>query len=530
MGRNLPTWIARLATLFIAGWLLAAPARAEWFKAESPNFILYSQSGEAEARALIELLEDYDRLLRFLTDTRAPSSNKLSVYMVRGAHQLRTVRPSLSSGAAGFYSVSAIGIAAFADETVRFTDNPEKQRFQVLFHEYAHHFMMQYFPAAYPPWFVEGFAEFMMNSTFDEDYVEYGGIADGRAYQLTMGGEWLDIDRVLFQSHRLRGPDLAKFYAQSWIIVHYLYRDPDRRAALTRYLAAFGQGEDPRAAFETAFGMTPGQLGVAVRRYASGRGIPVTRIPRGSISAPPAITVTRMPASTHQLLLLDAAMRINPMPNVALDLLERIRREAAAYPNDPYAKRVLARAEAFYGDGDMADRLLAELLAGTPEDAELLYLRGMRHLVAARLSQDKAAHFAAARRWFARAYRADPNHFPTLASYAESLQGEENFVSDNTMNVLLRAHQLAPQVNSITFDAAAIMMNRDQFEAAERLLAPLAADTHSRATAEFARRLIQQARQRERPELVGTEPEPTPEQPMRMAFLFSADPLGDALE
>ena len=30
---------------------------------------------------------------------------------------------------------------------------------QVLFHEYTHHFMFQHFSAAYPSWYVEGFAE-----------------------------------------------------------------------------------------------------------------------------------------------------------------------------------------------------------------------------------------------------------------------------------------------------------------------------------------------------------------------------------
>ena len=39
----------------------------------------------------------------------------------------------------------------------------------VLLHEYTHHFMYQYFPAAYPTWYSEGFAEFMASPVFNDD-------------------------------------------------------------------------------------------------------------------------------------------------------------------------------------------------------------------------------------------------------------------------------------------------------------------------------------------------------------------------
>ena len=499
-------WLRRFVSILAGLWLFHVPAaRAEWVRAESPNFVVFSQGSEGEARRRAALLEDYDQLLRLLTGTRAPPGpGKLNIYMARGIDQLRIVRPGLGSSAAGFYSATPTGIAAFADERARLTINPDQDRLQVLFHEYAHHFMMQYFPGAYPPWYVEGFAEYMMNARFDEEYVEYGGIADDRGYQLTMGGEWLDMDRVLFEPDRLRGADVFKFYAQSWITVHYIFRDSARRAALTDYLTAYGRGEDARAAFERAFGMSPDRFGGFVRTYASRR-IPVTRLTRASVSAPPHIAVTRLPRSAEDLLLLDAAMKINPSPDLAADLLARVRREVRAFPDDPYAKRVLARAEAFYGDGGVADRLLEQLLAAAPNDSELLYLRGMRHLIAGRAADEPQPHLDEAQRWFVRAYRSDPNHFPTLASYAESLGSEENYISDNTMNILIRAHQLAPQVQSIRLDAAVMMMNRDQFEPAQALLAPLAIDAHSEIS-ENAQRLLEQARNRQRPGMAEADP------------------------
>ena len=48
-----------------------------------------------------------------------------------------------------------------------------------------------------------------------------------------------------------------------------------------------------------------------------------------------------------------------------------------------------------------------------------------------------------------RAHRVDPNHFQTLYRFAQSLRGEADISSENTSNVLLLAHQLAPQVATV---------------------------------------------------------------------------------
>ena len=45
--------------LFLAA--ITTPARAEWRRAESPNFILYGTESESRLRERILLLEDIDR-------------------------------------------------------------------------------------------------------------------------------------------------------------------------------------------------------------------------------------------------------------------------------------------------------------------------------------------------------------------------------------------------------------------------------------------------------------------------------------
>ena len=71
----------------------ASPAKADWRRAESPNFILYGNLSETELRQRILRLEDFDHLLRIIISvTEPPMHNKLRVYIVANPRDLRTIR------------------------------------------------------------------------------------------------------------------------------------------------------------------------------------------------------------------------------------------------------------------------------------------------------------------------------------------------------------------------------------------------------------------------------------------------------
>lgn len=479
---------------FIAALLAlatAAPAAAEWRRAESPNFVLYGEQSEAQLRERILLLEDFDRLLRSFTSVTAePAPNKLHVFVVRGAGDLRVIRP-FDSSVGGFYTAGPYGIAAVVDEGAG-SDN------ELLFHEYAHHFMMQYAAGAYPQWYVEGFAEYFSSAHLSERTITIGRVPEHRGHWLVME-TWLPIERVLFGTLAGLTPEQgAQFYAQSWLVAHYFFSTPERQAALRRYLVA-DQEAGSAEAFEAATGMSPRALVQQLRRYIGRGRINYTSYPRGSTEAPPPVTVTALPRSANDLMLYQAALRIGLYEGRGESTLQRIREIAARHGQDALARRVLAHAEALYGDAAAADRLLDQLLVEFPDDAELMYLKGMRHLRAAEKAEAPESDLRAARRWFTRAHNANGNHFQTLYRFAQSMQTDPNYVSENMANVLLLAHQLAPQVPDIRIAAAEMLMNRDQFEPAAILLRPLAADPHNSALAQRAKTLLDRARARQRP-------------------------------
>ena len=160
--------------------LVAAPAGAAWRKAESPHFIVYSEGSEANLHRFAQQLERFDGLLRMLSPSAVEASSplKLQIFMIETAGRLErlTGNPSV----AGFYRATVEGpIAVAPAETGVREFTPEV----ILFHEYAHHFMFQNFTAAYPGWFVEGYAEFYATARIEPDgTIRIGGIPEYRRY------------------------------------------------------------------------------------------------------------------------------------------------------------------------------------------------------------------------------------------------------------------------------------------------------------------------------------------------------------
>lgn len=479
-----------IAMAFLSSAIVfAVPVQARWLEAETKHFRLYSDGNEAQLRKFAVMLEDYDQVVRRHTGTSAPASPiKLDIYLVGGVADLRVVRP-VSADTAGFYSADWGAIAAFAIRRDGFGMGGD----DVLLHEYAHHFMMQYYPVAYPTWYVEGFAEFMMTANITDKVIEVGRYNQNRAYWLVNGG-WLPVERVLSGDLRgLNAEQRSMFYAQSWLIVHWMFSQPGRAGALNRYLAAHAKGEDGKTAFEREMGMNYAAFHKALKRYVAGS-LKYLRSTRASDRTPVPVAVRQLPASADDLLLPLAAIRQSVSEDRGPAMLARVRKDASRYPGDAFATLVLAAAELDFGDRAAGSAMLDGLIANGAKDAETLTLRGYADLVAARKLEGDARKplYVAARKWFGRAFRADPNYVPALVAYVETWSLGP--MDDNTLNVLLQAQALAPQVESIRFEAAIALMRRKEFAVAQRMIEPLASDPHGGTSAEFARALLAKAK------------------------------------
>ena len=51
--------LRRMAFILSMVWVAAAPARAEWREASSPNFLVYADQSEGDIREFTDMLERY---------------------------------------------------------------------------------------------------------------------------------------------------------------------------------------------------------------------------------------------------------------------------------------------------------------------------------------------------------------------------------------------------------------------------------------------------------------------------------------
>ena len=115
---------------------------------------------------------------------------------------------------AGYYVSDARGLmlvgtrrraTTFADIRSARNETGDIDPESVLFHEYTHHFTFQYFPATYPSWYSEGFAEFWgATRILPGDIVEVGAPADHRFSTFRALG-WLHLRRLLSGAQLQRG-------------------------------------------------------------------------------------------------------------------------------------------------------------------------------------------------------------------------------------------------------------------------------------------------------------------------------------
>jgi len=474
--------------VMLAGLLLGGVAKAEWRRAESQHFIVYGR-GDKAVREYAAQLEDFDDLLRRLhgrpKDELTP--RKLPVYLVSSLAELQRVEPRLERAAGVYFPAPGEVFVVVVREGVT-DDSDQNKGDDALLHEYVHHFMLQYYPSAYPAWLVEGYAEYYMTADLSAKRLVVGGANKGRVYSLTQPGGWIPIEDVLGKSPReLKKTEGPAYYAEAWLLTHYIVSDPERYKLLKPYLDAARATHDPVGAWKTVYGDDPNGLRRKLLAYMD-RPIPAGMLPRHGADETP-MTVTTLPASADFLLLEGQRMKLGVPDGDRPAFLATVRKLAAKAPKDHFSQLVVARAETRYGDRAAGEATLNGLLASDPNDIDALIVLGESRLAAGAADQaGRAADFGQAGKLFARAFKLDPDNPVVLRGYASSKALEP--VSENIANVRLKAVQMAPQVGQLRLEAASALIAAKDPQIAKAVLMPLLNSPHGGDMVEAAQAMV----------------------------------------
>jgi hypothetical protein len=465
-----------------------------WRRAETEHFIFYSDGSEKSLREDAVKLERFDRLMRQLTSINAETYPvKLTVYFVRSAEKVRALYPGPVKQIAGFYSPSPAGVLAVVPRTIESYgqggDKFAQTEDVILFHEYAHHLMLQYFPVAYPAWYVEGFAEFIGNTRVERDGIVKYGIANiSRAPSLFQGLQ-LPIEKLLTaRVTDLKRDDVGNLYARGWLLTHYLNFEPSRQGQLQAYLVAVGNGKPSLDAAKESFGDLK-LLNRAIDRYATGR--LSYRELANPIAEPKPFAVTQLSEGTSDSLLLRVKLTRQTAPKEREPIAQELRKLAALHPRNADIATALAEAELDLENEAVAGQTADAALKIDPQSSRALLWKGLslaRPLIRAKI-QD-LAKWKEARSWIVKANRASPEDPLPLFEYYLSFIGAGLPPSETAVLGLGKAVALVPQDNSLRFTYASALANQKKYDLAVAVLQPVASNPHGGGASDAAQGMI----------------------------------------
>ena len=481
--------------LLLLTWIsFASPAHAEWREAKTRHFLIYSSGAAQSLRDFSIKVERFDTVLRKRFGVSdEDSSQRLMVFLMSSSDE---VQRAMGGGKdarniAGFYTGLVSGSLAVVDRR----QSGEKFALDgdaILFHEYAHHFMLHYFPAAYPAWYIEGFAEFMATTDFTSaGNAKIGLPAYYRAYGLVTGPSFPAETLFTKNSSDLQSSEeLDAFYGRSWLMVHYLDRAANREGQLKAYLQAINAGKSSLDAARTAFGDLK-QLDKEIAKYISGSLSYATKA--RPTPAPAELSITTLSPATSAAMLI----RLRSMRGVDLaeakTLVPKFKALAEKYPGDAETWYWLAQG---YADADQdsdAELALATALKINPALSRALLLGGeiaVRKTIAEK--KDDSAAWKAARAMIIKANRADVNDPLPLYRYYESWQQQGISPTKTAKDGLTRVYELVPESSDVRTRFAAMLAGEGNFIGAANVIKPLAFDPHDKKRAAFARELLDQ--------------------------------------
>jgi tetratricopeptide (TPR) repeat protein len=473
----------RLILCLVLSLLAATPASAKWYRAESPHFIVFGTSPK-ELQTDVERLERFDQLLRsFAQIPENWVTSKLTVYMVRDTSVVTRLIGGKATNIAGFYTANPSGAFAVVPRSAgnNFDD-------VVLFHEYAHHLMLHYFPTAYPAWYVEGFAEFLSTTTFGKEGASIGLPAQHRAYELTVETT-LPIETLLsYEVGELKEGQVGNFYGRAWLLTHYLTFEPTRKGQQKAYLAAINAGTKPIDAARKVFGDLP-KLQRELDRYLRSR--KMSYMKWTAQPKPVSIAITPLEDSIGEAMHDRIRLSRGTSEEEREPIAARLRAQIAKTPGNAALLTLLAEAELDLERYDAAIAAAEKAIAIDPKLSRAHLWRGTA-MMQKHHKEDKQeeAKWKAARVAIVKANRADPDDALALYNYFLSFRMEGKETPAIAVDGLAKAVVLLPQVSDFRFPYAEALARNGSYKEAIAIMQPIANSPHKGEMATAAREII----------------------------------------
>ncbi len=276
-------------SLMIAGGLpRAAFAKDEpkWIEVHSTHFSVITDGGEKRGREVAVRFEQMRAVFgQLILKNKLQMSVPITVIALKSDKQYDLVSPAKQNMAGGFYVPGP-------DRVYIVLNLFEADPWHAVSHSMAHYFLNYNYPPT-QGWFDEGLAEYFgsiyigkeveigadpelmsewhENAFDDADPLQRDASAPQSLTQLVSSPVWLSMVDLFTMKHdgsgTREGTHNTLFYAQAWMVVHYLLNKNKMPEAGAYFDLVQNQKMPVDKAMVQAFDMTPDQMEAAVKAY-----------------------------------------------------------------------------------------------------------------------------------------------------------------------------------------------------------------------------------------------------------------------
>lgn len=278
--------VAWLLSFLLLSAISASAAEPPWLEVHSAHFTVVTDAGDKRGREIALRFEQMRAIFAsLLTKERLNQPVPLAILALKNDrlfYQAAPLRQGQPVTVPGFFlpgeDQDFIVLNLFEDEPWR-----------AVAHDFAHMLLNYNYPPA-QGWFDEGLAEYFSSIRLDNKQVEIGGDPELRATvtqdllgkqretnppksltELLGAQVWLSLPDLFTMKHDTstynEGTHHTLYYAESWIVMHYLLHEKKLPETGTYFSLVLNQHVPVEQAIQQAYGMSASEMEKAVKDY-----------------------------------------------------------------------------------------------------------------------------------------------------------------------------------------------------------------------------------------------------------------------
>ena len=278
-----PNRTVSLAAIVLILSVASYGAEPKWLRISSDHFTVVTDGGAKKGHEVLARLEQMRQVFaQLLVRQKLRMSAPLEILAIENPATYAKMVPYVNGrpiSAPGFFLPEE-------DRDYIVLNTATQDSWRSIEHPFAHYLLNYNYPPT-PPWFDEGFAEYFSSLYFTPKMTELGsdpelawttqpnysvqGPGLKSLTEILQSPVWLDLGDLLSMKNRVvggtEGTHHTLFYAQSWILVHYLINRDKLSQAGEYFGLVQGQHLPIPQAVQQAFGMSIAELDRAVKDY-----------------------------------------------------------------------------------------------------------------------------------------------------------------------------------------------------------------------------------------------------------------------